>query len=295
MISKIRAFFQLVRLKNLLITCFTQVFSYYFLSPHITLSDLSSPRFISLCIATIFVAAGGYIINDYLDIKLDLINKPEKVVVGQVISRRWTMLWHFILNGIAVILGLYIGIKVCIAIFSATILLWIYSVSLKRKFLVGNLLVSILSAFVIIINYVYDTSLDINLIIAYSSFAFALTLLREIIKDAEDIRGDGKFDCKTIPIVLGIRKTKSILFYLTFTFTALLFIYITLSAASFPFVFAITRGSFLFYMLLFVLLPLGVMIYRIRTADTTSDFSRLSSLAKIIMITGILSMFFWRL
>jgi 4-hydroxybenzoate polyprenyltransferase len=269
--------------------------SYYFLSQHIGIEQLTAPRFLCLCIATVFVAAGGYIINDYLDIKLDLINKPEKVVVGQIISRRWTMFWHFLLNGSAVLLGFYIGTKVCIAIFSATVLLWIYSVSLKRKFLIGNLLVSSLSAFVIIINFVYDTSLNIALIISYSFFAFILTLLREIIKDAEDIRGDGKFDCKTIPIILGIRKTKSILFYLTFLFVIALFIYTTLYAASFPFINGMARGGFIFYMLIAVICPLGLMLYWIRTADTTADFSRLSSLAKFIMITGLLSMIFWRL
>jgi 4-hydroxybenzoate polyprenyltransferase len=273
----------------------TQVLSYYFLSPNISLLHILEPRFICLCISTVFVGAGGYIINDYLDIKLDLINKPRKVIVGQIISRRWTMFWHFMLNGTALILGLYIGIKVTIAIACTTFLLWIYSVSLKRKFLAGNLLVSALSAFVIILNYVYDTSLNIGLIISYSIFAFSITLLREIIKDAEDIRGDGRFDCQTIPIVLGIRKTKSILFYLTFIFILLLFGYTTLYASSFPFLFSITMACFLFYMLFLVIVPLGIMLYLIRIADTTSDFTRLSSLAKLIMVTGMLSMIFWRL
>jgi 4-hydroxybenzoate polyprenyltransferase len=293
--NKTLAFFQLIRLKNLVITLFTQIISYFFQSPHITLDHVLKPRFISLCIATMLVAAGGYIINDYLDIKLDLINKPNKVIVGQIISRRWTMFWHSFVNIIALALGVYIGVKVFMAILTATILLWIYSVSLKRKFLVGNLLVSILSSFVIILNYVYDTSLDVNLIIAYSIFAFTLTLLREIIKDAEDIRGDGKFDCETIPIVLGIRKTKSFLFHLAGAFTLGLFVYASLYAVSYPFIFSISKASFLFYMLVFVFIPLGIMLYLIKMADTTSDFSRLSSLAKLIMITGIASMIFWRL
>lgn len=293
--KKAIAFLQLIRVNNLIIMLLTQVLSYYFLSPHISLPHLLEPRFICLCIATVFVGAGGYIINDYLDINLDLINKPGKVVVGQIISRRWTMFWHFVLNGIALALGIYIGTKVSIAIAIAALLLWIYSVSFKRKFLLGNILVSILSAFVIVINYVYDTSLNIGLIISYSIFAFSLTLLREIIKDAEDIRGDGKFDCKTIPIVLGIRKTKSILFSLTLIFILVLLMYTTLYASSFSFVYSISRGGFLFYMLVFVILPLGIMSYLIRTADTTSDFSRLSSLAKLIMVTGMLSMIFWRL
>lgn len=292
--KKVIAFLQLIRINNLLIMLFTQVLSYYFLSAHIGIDQLLEPRFVYLCLATVFVGAGGYIINDYLDINLDLINKPGKVIVGQIISRRWTMFWHFTLNGLALIMGVYIGAKVTIAIACAALLLWVYSVSFKRKFLIGNLLVSLLSAFVIIINYVYDTGLNAGLIIAYSIFAFSITLLREIIKDAEDIRGDGRFDCKTIPIVLGIRQTKNILFYLTFVFIVVLVAYTTLYASAFEFVYPITRVGFLFYMLLGVWAPLGVMLYKIRKADTTSDFTRLSLLAKLIMVTGILSMVFWR-
>src|SRR5690606_36395839 len=154
--KKATAFLQLIRMNNLIIMFLTQVLSYYCLSSNISFWHLFEPRFISLCIATVFVGAGGYIINDYIDVKLDLINKPHKVVVGQVISRRWTMFWHFILNGVALVLGIYIGTKVTIAIACAAFFLWAYSVSFKRKFLTGNILVSLLSSFVIIINYVYD-------------------------------------------------------------------------------------------------------------------------------------------
>ncbi|MES2781111.1 MAG: UbiA family prenyltransferase, partial [Bacteroidota bacterium] len=118
------AFLRLIRFNNLLIMLCTQVLSYYFLSPHIQLQDLQEPRFLSLCLATLLVGAGGYIINDYLDVKLDLINKPTKVVVGQIISRRWTMFLHFSMNTIALMLGIYIGAKVTIAIVLAAILLW---------------------------------------------------------------------------------------------------------------------------------------------------------------------------
>ena len=273
----------------------TQVMSYYFLTKHIGLPEIIEMRFLMLCTATVFVGAGGYIINDYLDIKLDLINKPNKVIVGQVISRRWTMFWHLLFNAIALALGLFIGTKVSVAIFIAAILLWVYSVSLKRRFLVGNLLVSALSAFVIIINFVFDTSLQLELVVAYTLFAFGLTLLREIIKDTEDMRGDGKFNCKTIPIILGVRKTKTLLFYMTIAFTASVFIYTTFYGSSFAFEQNFARGGFIFYMLLFVVFPLIAMLYFIYTADTTLDFKRLSSFTKLIMILGLFSMIFWRL
>lgn len=291
----ILAFLRLIRFNNLLIMLFTQVLSYYFLSPHITAHQLIETRFVFLCLATLLVGAGGYIINDYLDVKLDLINKPNKVVVGQIISRRWTMFLHFCMNAIAMLLGLYIGTKVTVAIVIAAVMLWIYSVSLKRKFLSGNVLVSCLSSFVIVINFIYDNSLQVQLIWAYSFFAFVLTLLREIIKDTEDIRGDGKFDCKTIPIVLGVRKTKTVLLYITGIFALILFVYTTFFAASYSFEHSFARGSFIFYMMAFVILPLLILLYFIKTADTTSDFHRLSTYTKLIMVTGMLSMIFWRM
>ncbi len=288
-------FFQLIRFPNLVIMLCTQVFSYYFLSKHITVEQLIEPRFTLLCLATILVGAGGYIINDYLDVKLDLINKPSKVIVGQNISRRWTMFLHLFFNGIAILLGVFIGIKVTIAILVAALLLWVYSVSLKRKFLIGNIVVALLSAFVIILNFVFDTSLNLEFIITYSLFAFTLTLIREIIKDTEDQRGDGKFDCKTIPIVLGVRKTKSILISTTLGLVLILAFYTFLYGASFPFEHILSRACFVGYMLLFVITPLLVLLYLIRKADTTKDFSRLSSLSKIIMTFGMISMIFWRL
>lgn len=252
-------------------------------------------RFILLCLATAATGAAGYIINDYLDVKLDLINKPLKVVVGQQISRRWSMFLHFLLNVLALICGYYIGDKVTLCIALAALLLWIYSVSLKRAFLSGNLLVAGMSAFVLLIIYVYNTAIDLNKIVAYSIFAFLLSLIREIVKDAEDIRGDGKFDCKTLPIVLGIRKTKEILFYTGIVLLLSIFTYTSLQAATYPFQMSFTRGGLLFYMLAFVCVPLGVLLYLIRIADTTSDFHRLSSFCKLIMLTGMLSMVFWKL
>jgi 4-hydroxybenzoate polyprenyltransferase len=288
------AFLRLIRFNNLLIMLFTQVLSYYFLSPHISLSDLTQQRFIFLCLATLLVGAGGYIINDYIDVKLDLINKPDKVVVGQHISRRWSMFLHFVVTGAAIILGLLIGIKVTFAILTATVLLWLYSVSFKRQFLIGNIVVSFLSSFVIIINYVYDNSLNAELIAAYSFFAFSLTLLREIIKDTEDMRGDGKFDCKTIPIVIGVRKTKNVLLTIDLVLLAILFLYTFLYIGSYSFSYPAVKGTFLFYMLFAVITPLAAMLYFIKTADTTSDFHRLSSFCKIVMVLGMLSIIFWR-
>ena len=274
--------------------CCTQVIAYYFLTSYITVSDLLNHRFLMLCLATLLSAAGGYIINDYLDIKLDLINKPSKVVVGQQISRRWSMFWHLSFNLLAITLGFMIGTKVGIAVSAAAILLWIYSVSLKRTFLAGNVLVALMSSFVIFITAIYNTQLNYSLILSYSLFAFVLSLIREIIKDTEDMRGDGKFDCKTIPIVIGVRKTKSILLYTTLFMTLGIIMFAALAIPSYSFKYSFSAVLLFLYLIIVVTIPILILAFRISRADTTRDFSALSSLSKLIMLAGMLSMIGWK-
>ncbi len=268
--------------------------AYYFLTPHITLTDLTDSRFLMLCLATVLSAAGGYIINDYIDIKLDLINKPDKVVVGQQISRRWSMFWHLTFNMIAVISGFMTGLKVGISVAVAAILLWVYSVSLKRTFLAGNILVALMSSFVIFILAIYNTQTNLPLIICYSLFAFVLSLIREIIKDTEDMRGDGRFDCKTIPIVIGIRQTKRVLLYSTLIMILSVMMFAALAIPSFHFTSGLSAFALFVYLIIAVILPLCILAFRITKADTTRDFSLLSSYTKLIMVAGMLSMIGWK-
>ncbi|MDZ4666908.1 MAG: geranylgeranylglycerol-phosphate geranylgeranyltransferase [bacterium] len=293
MTKKITDFLRLIRVNNLIIISLTQVFAYYFLTPSINYHNLLQIDFILLLISTFLVAAGGYIINDYMDVMLDLINKPGKVIVGNTISRRWAMFLHLLINAIAFILALAINRKIALLVLVCSICLWLYSQFLKKTYLAGNLLVAGLTAFTIWILYLFNPNIMKNGIWVYSLFAFGSTLIREIIKDSEDLRGDQKFKAKTLPIVIGIRKTKDILIYLQIILISLCMVY----CSSFV---AISYSSqtifipFLLYMLGLVLLPMVAMAWLIKTADVKSDFTRLSLLSKLIMISGIVSMIFWR-
>jgi 4-hydroxybenzoate polyprenyltransferase len=284
------AFLRLIRANNLLMMMGTQVMAYYFLADYLITEDLFRLRFLILLLATLLTAASGYIINDYIDIKIDITNKPDKVVVGNEISRRKSMLLHLIFNVLAIYLGLMLHWKIALTIGACSLLLWFYSVVFKRMFLLGNLLIAALSAYVIIILKFFDKGIPTYLILSYACFAFGITLIREIIKDAEDLRGDTKFNCRTLPIVLGIRKTKQILIYLTVTFAATTFAHIFIGNSLITFRHEYGGIAYIFYMLLFVLAPLLFIIYQIRVADTKSDFSRLSLFCKLIMLSGILSM-----
>jgi 4-hydroxybenzoate polyprenyltransferase len=290
MLHHVFALLRLIRINNLLMMIGTQVMAYFFLADYIITEDLLRIRFILLLLATLLTAASGYIINDYIDIKIDITNKPDKVVVGNIISRRMSMLLHLIFNVLAICIGLMLHWKIACTIGICSLLLWFYSVVFKRMFLIGNLLIAALSAYVIIILKFFDKGMSTYLIIAYALFAFGITLIREITKDAEDLRGDSKFNCRTLPIVLGIRKTKQILIYITGIFTATIFTHIFIGNSMITFRHEYGDIAYIFYMLLFVLTPLLFMLYMIRIADTKNDFSRLSLYCKLIMLSGILSM-----
>ena len=288
--NQVFAFFRLIRMGNLLIMLITQLLAYYFLTDHLLAEDMFSWRLVLLTSATFLAAASGYIINDYLDIKIDLKNKPHRVIVGHVISRRQAMFLHLVFNVAAFFAGLLINFSIALAMASCAALLWFYSVVFKKSFLIGNILIALLSAFVILILLLFDRSVSGYLVWSYAWFAFATTLIREVVKDIEDMQGDAKFDSKTIPIVWGVLRTRKLLISFTLIVLASLFIHLFVAHSFIPFAHVYNALMYGFYMLLFVAFPLLIVIYWLYGADTKNDFSRLSALLKIIMITGMLSM-----
>src|SRR5712675_1872863 len=142
------AFLKMVRLPNLIFIVLTQCLFYYCILLHLLKTaeikvSIDQPRFILLTLASVLIAAAGYIINDYFDINIDQVNKPQKNVVDIIVSRRWAMLWHFVLSGIGVLLSLYVSWStglwyIVLANLACVFLLFGYSVSLKRKLLFGN-------------------------------------------------------------------------------------------------------------------------------------------------------------
>jgi 4-hydroxybenzoate polyprenyltransferase len=275
--SFLKSLVKLTRLGNLIIIGLAQYFTSGFLIGSHTLNDIS--LFI-LSASTIMIAAGGYIINDYYDVKIDYINKPERVVIGKSITRRYAILFHVLLSGGGIVLGWYLSWKIAAINVFSVFLLWWYSNYLKRQPLVGNLAVAGLTGLSIwIIDVLYGPGHA--LIVVYASFAFFMTLVREIIKDMEDLKGDNTFGCKTLPIVWGIRKTKGVIY------SVLVIFGITVVVLNYFY-----RALPLHYYLLFLFAPLLWLFYRLLRADTTRDYAWLSTFCKVIMLLGILSMAF---
>lgn len=273
-------------------------------------SQFSGFNFFLLVLTTVLLAAAGYAINDYFDTKTDLINRPETVVVGKHINRRYVMVLHIVLNISAIILGFYISwqihLRKLIYIYIIiTGLLWFYSTSYKKQFLIGNIIIALLTAMVPLTPVLYeipplnkeyfDTLLELKdnfndvffWVAGFSVFAFITTLNREIIKDFEDFEGDAAYGSRTIPVVAGIKTSKTVTVSLTLLTLALL-IFVYIKYLMYPCSDCITidyiSGIYLF---VFIGLPSLFLAFKIMKANNKKDWHTASTISKIIMLFGI--------
>ena len=308
----IAAFIKMVRLPNLVFIALTQLlFHQCILYPVLAHAHarpvIDNWLLILLIIASVLISAAGYIINDYFDINIDEVNKPNKNVVDHIVSRRWAMFWHFLLSGAGVIISFYISWRtglwyIVLANFACVMLLFGYSISVKKKLLWGNLLISLLTAWVILVlcfseaGYMFHTAVDPVILDAhvkitrlgflYAGFAFISTLVREAIKDMEDMPGDAKYGCRTMPIVWGVNATK--------VYTAVwLIVLIAMLVMVQVYVLQFRWWVPVAYSVVLIILPLLYILYRLYHANNARDFHQLSSMTKLVMFTGILSMFFF--
>jgi 4-hydroxybenzoate polyprenyltransferase len=242
---------------------------------------LADFRLLMLSSSTILVAAAGYIINDYYDVKIDYINKPRRVVVGRFLKRRQVLIAHWIISFSGVALGFALSLSIGLINLAAAILLWLYSMYLKHKPLVGNLLIALLTGMTLVTVAVYFQR-NVHLLVNYAIFAFIITLVREIIKDMEDMKGDQRFGSQTLPIIWGVRNTKKLLYVLIVGFAGILFYSAWL-----------LDNSTLNHFLLFLTIPILYLINLLYYADTQRKFLRLSIYCKMVMLAGIMSMIFF--
>lgn len=279
----LRGVVRITRLQNLVMIALTQYFTAYFLvDVHPTRrAYLIDTDLFLLVVSTVMIAAAGYIINDYYDVKIDFINKPRRVVVGTVLRRRMVIAAHTILTIVGILIGFYLSWKVGVIHFSAAFLLWWYSNRLKRYPFIGNFSIAALSGLAIAVIGLYYRQHQF-LVLTYALFAFSISLLREIIKDMEDRRGDETFGCQTLPVIWGISKTKTLLYVLSGFFIFLLFF---LSGT-------LGNRTLIIYFLLLII-PIAYFITKLVYADTKRDFAYLSDFCKLLMLSGILSMAFF--
>ena len=309
--TRIINFVQLIRIKNISIILLIQLLIKFFLI-NIFLDEytLNNYNFILYLFSLLLIVSAGYIINDIYDVTADKINKPKKIIVEEKIKKRTLYNIYISFNIIALILILYVGFTIKKPLFSLIYLymiisLWRYSKRNKYKFLIGNIQVALLTSLSILNLIIFDLipvgiikdngSLMISKIITiYALFAFITTFIREIIKDIEDIKGDTEMNSNTIPIKLGVKKTKYIAIFIIFLIISFIgyFQYFQYSILRSIFEYEITIWGVNNYAVLYIcLIQFLLIVISIKTyyANKKSDFYFISMLIKIIMTIGILS------
>ncbi|HMU47501.1 MAG TPA: geranylgeranylglycerol-phosphate geranylgeranyltransferase [Chitinophagaceae bacterium] len=300
-------FIKMIRFPNLIFIGLAQVlfqFSvYYVLYPEKN-SSSDIIHFSLLVLASVFIAAAGYVINDYFDINIDEVNKPRRLVVDKVISRRWAIAWHFMLSFSGIVLTafavpLFDKWYIVLANIFCVALLWLYSTNFKRQLLIGNIVISLLTAWTILIVFFSKVSIAdaigigeqhhekfFRIAFLYAGFAFISSLIREAIKDMEDMPGDEKYGCRTMPIVWGVNATKV---YVAVWLIVLVVILILVQV----YVLQFRWWMPVLYCTLLIILPLIFIFLKLFKAKTVGQFHQLSSLIKAVMLAGIVSMIFF--
>lgn len=304
-------FLKLIRIKNLVFIVFIQIIMrQVVLMPilqkygfEISAIDLN---FVLMALATVLMAAGGYVLNDYFDVKIDAINHPDRLIITKSVSKQKAMLYYQLLTGVGVLLGLLLAFQVnsfTLAFVFIVVpgLLWFYSSSYKRQFLIGNIIVALLAALSVLIVAIVELSVleqrfgkllfetpipgqFYTWIGGFSVFSFLLTLLREIIKDIEDEKGDREMECRTIVLKWGLPRTKLLLY--------LLICIIVVALYAVEFLMTEFEGSLTIkYITYGLALPLAVLAFLIYKAQNTTDFNQASTFVKLIMLSGVLYSF----
>ncbi len=297
---KFTVFFKLIRWKNLLLILYTQLLLKLLVFNFLNVdTNLSLIQFIVLIVSILLITAAGYVINDIYDIKTDLINKPSKVIITKYFSVEQAKQFYLILNTFGIILGIGLSLNIEEPTFSlifigASLLLYFYAKKLKSKPLIGNIVVSFLVAFSILILVVFDINQSIqtktqqlvsSIILMLSFFAFFLTIIREIIKDIEDVNGDYNLKMNTLPILIGKKRAKQTALILCIIPISLL-LYLILNYAT-------TYQFTVLYLLLFTFIPLLFVTLKLFYSTSIKDFKKISLMLKVIMFLGINSLLFF--
>lgn len=294
-------YFNLIRFKNLLLLAFMQlIIRYGFLKQQNIWLSLSDYQYCLLVLATVLIAAGGYVINDIFDQEIDAINKPHKAIIGNQISENSAYSIYAGLTIAGVSIGLYLTNVIekpgfiSIFIFIAA-LLYFYATTLKQIVILKNIVVSfVLSISVLIIGFfdlfpaTYDGNVKVmsmlfGILKDYALFAFIINFIREIVKDTEDIEGDKSQDINTLPLVIGIKNTSRVIVVLLLVSIVLLVIYINNNIMESSLNYATL------YALFFIVAPLIYCAIKSYSATVKKDFTHISSILKWIIFFGIVS------
>lgn len=310
MFKIILSIFRLIRYPNLVFIGLTQwLFFYCIVKPSMEKSGvviaLNETNIWILIAASILIASSGYIINDYFDLNIDRVNKPEKIIVGKIIKKRTAIIWHWFFSLLGLLCSFWFSRQIdnyVPAFFNliTILLLWFYSASLKKKPLIGNTLIALLTSWVVFSVYfslenvwILNSNASIprpqahifKFTILYAGFAFIISLIREVVKDLEDMEGDAKYGCTTLPLVWGIKPT--VIFISTWGVIAICSMIILQIYAL-----QLRWWASIFFCFVGIIFPLLNITFKIQKVKSKEGFHEISTWLKLIMLMGILSMIF---
>ena len=307
-----KAFFQLVRWKNLgiiTLTMYSMRFFFFFNSEAVVTTNLKEHfDFFLLVASTVFIAAGGYSINDYFDVKTDALSHPNRPLVTGKLSRRFALKVHLISSVLGSLIGIYLlfvnhqlSVLFC-QIFSILALIY-YAAVLKRSFLVGNVTIALLTALVVwmtsayllniasqlpLADRIFNRAIFFNFSWFFTIFSFGLTLVRELIKDMQDIEGDAFIEAKTFPILLGINKSK---YFVISLLVLILVVLITQIKSQMHWADSLVRQlplggiGVIFLVAIYLLLSKQLSVVRLKWIDGS---------IKIAMVLGLVLPYYWK-
>lgn len=274
------------------------LFRYGFLEFQAVPLALQDWQFALLVISTLCIAAGGYLINNIFDTGTDAYNKPDQVIVGTKISETSAYNYYIGLNIVGVGIGFYLSNVIdkpsfAILFVAIAATLYLYASSFKKYLLIGNILIAILLSLSVLIVGIFDLFPMITVenqplmgtlfkvLIDYSIFAFMINLMREIVKDLEDVNGDYNQGMNTLPIVLGVSRTAKLVFFISLIPLVALIYYV------YVYIFNLLFATV--YSLIFIAAPMIYFTIKIYSAHLKKDFTHLSAVLKWVLFFGILS------
>lgn len=271
---------------NLLLLAASQALYAFFLSTEkLPWNSREGIDLLILISGSLLLAAAGFLINDMMNVQADRINRPDKPSVS---AGKWIWLIYLLMNLIAILIGwLFISRHMGFIFLWVFASLFLYSFKIQRWTLSGNLLIALLAAMSLLCVQMIVRSIPADIGAFFILFAFLSTLIREMVKDAEDTKGDRAAGYRTLPVVISEQAFRRIVQLLLIVFIVFLMFYVNLLRKYFL---GPMEWVFLTYISLCVFLPAGLMIFDLEKKEDSDVYSRISLKMKYVIFTGICSM-----